>query len=115
MRVPLGVVRFLKNRLMPLSAGEPDEIIGPGVRSRKRDGHVPVPKAFLKRWFVIPKNRYINIYLHCFIRDDEDRALHDHPWFNVSCLLIGGYIEHTIAAGGVHQRHEYRAGDLKFR
>ena len=115
MRVPRIVLRFLINHLMPLARSEPDEIIGPGIRSRKRDGHVPVPKAFLRRWFVIPKNKYLNIYLHQFIRDDEDRALHDHPWANLSCLLIGQYIEHTIDAGGVHKRHTYSAGDLKFR
>lgn len=34
------------------------------------------------------------IYLHKFLRDDDDRALHDHPWPSVSYILEGGYIEH---------------------
>lgn len=40
MRLPSAAVSFLKTRLMSLSAVDPDEIIGPGIRSRKRDGHV---------------------------------------------------------------------------
>lgn len=47
------------------------------------------------RWFVIPKNRFFNIYLHHILRSDDDRALHDHPWWNVSILLKGMYIEHV--------------------
>jgi hypothetical protein len=111
MRLPRFVLRHLKK----LSKTVPDEIIGPGIRSRKRDGHVDVPKAFLVRWFVVPKNRFCNIYLHKFIRDDEDRALHDHPWWNLSLPLREGYIEHTIDAGGVHKRTEIRPGTLKLR
>ena len=33
---------------------------------------------YLHRWYVIPRNRFLNLYLHKFLRDDEDRALHDH-------------------------------------
>jgi hypothetical protein len=45
------------------------------------------------RWWVIPRNRFFNVYLHCFLRDDDDRALHDHPWANCSIPLVGGYRE----------------------
>lgn len=47
---------------------------------------------YLKRWFVIPRNRVANVYLHHFLRDDDDRALHDHPWSNIS-LIFGEYGE----------------------
>lgn len=70
---------------------------------------------YLRRWWLIPRNRFFNVYLHQFCRSDDDRALHDHPWWNVSILLDGRYIEHTIDAGGVNRRVERRAGDLKFR
>lgn len=50
---------------------------------------------YLLRWWIIPRNRYFNIYLHKFLRDDEDRALHDHPWKSLSIILKGKYIEHT--------------------
>lgn len=41
------------------------------------------------RWHLIPRNRFFNIYLHHFLHDDDDRALHDHPWWSVSFLLKG--------------------------
>jgi hypothetical protein len=71
--------------------------------------------VYMKRWYVIPRNKIFNIYLHHFLRSDDDRALHDHPWWNCSILIAGKYTEHTIAAGGVHTRTEYVAGDIKLR
>ena len=45
------------------------------------------------------------------MRDDEDRALHDHPWHNVSLLLVGQYIEVTpLARQAVHA--DYRVGGM---
>jgi hypothetical protein len=49
---------------------------------------------YMIRWFVIPRNPWFNIYLHKFCRDDDDRALHDHPWWFISIMLKGSYIEH---------------------
>lgn len=49
---------------------------------------------YLRRWWIIPRNRFFNIYLHQILRNDDDRALHDHPWWNVSIILNGGYFEH---------------------
>lgn len=49
--------------------------------------------AYLHRWWIVPRNRLFNIYLHHFLRSDDDRALHDHPWWNVSILLSGCYLE----------------------
>lgn len=48
---------------------------------------------YMNRWYVIPRNRFFNIYLHQILRSDDDRALHDHPWLNVSILLHGAYRE----------------------
>lgn len=49
---------------------------------------------YMLRWWIIPRNRFFNIYLHKFLRDDEDRALHDHPWPSLSIIIKGGYLEH---------------------
>lgn len=49
--------------------------------------------AYMLRWYVIPRNRLFNIYLHHILRSDDDRALHDHPWWNASIILNGGYRE----------------------
>lgn len=70
-------------------------------------------RPYLRRWWLIPRNPVFNVYLHQFLRDDDDRALHDHPWAWCSILLDGGYIEHTIAAGGIHRRQERRAPSIK--
>lgn len=49
---------------------------------------------YLERWWIIPRNPIFNIYLHKFLRDDDDRALHDHPWLSLSIIIKGSYIEH---------------------
>ena len=50
--------------------------------------------SYLLRWWVIPRNPFFNIYLHRIGRNDDDRALHDHPWWNISIVLKGAYREH---------------------
>jgi len=50
---------------------------------------------YMRRWWVIPRNRFFNIYLHQFMRDDEDRALHDHPWWSLSWCMRGAMLELT--------------------
>lgn len=54
-------------------------------------------------------------YLHCFLRSDDDRALHDHPASSISIGLSGTAVEHTIAAGGVHRRRTLVTGQLRLR
>lgn len=80
----------------------PDFVIGGDVR------------PYLLRWYVIPRNRFFNVYLHCFKRSDDDRALHGHPWlFRLSGLLRNQYDEHTISAGGIHHRRTLLTGDWR--
>lgn len=55
--------------------------------------HFIIGPRYLLRWYVIPRNPWLNVYLHQFLHDDEDRALHDHPWWFVSIMLRGGYFE----------------------
>lgn len=50
---------------------------------------------YLRRWFIIPRNPWVNVYLHDIRKSDDDRAFHDHPWDNTSFIIAGGYIEHT--------------------
>lgn len=49
---------------------------------------------YLHRWRIFPRNDIANVYVHKFHRDDDDRALHDHPYDNVSVVLENGYYEH---------------------
>lgn len=46
------------------------------------------------RYYLV-ETRAFAIYLHHLHTSDEDRALHDHPWSFVTCLLSSGYFEHT--------------------
>ena len=57
---------------------------------------------YLRRWYIVPRNAWSNLYLHEIRRSDDDRALHDHPWANSSFLLAGRYREHT--PDGVFER-----------
>jgi len=102
------MIRWLKRRIaarcLKIMASRPPNFIIGGLDN-----------PYLLRWYAIPRNRLFNIYLHEFRRSDDDRALHDHPWFNLSLLLEGSYFEHNIAAGGVHKRTLRIAGDMKAR
>lgn len=62
---------------------------------------------YLRRWWVIPRNPYANVYLHEILHSDDVRALHDHPWDNRTFVLEGGYIEHTPQ--GIFER---KVGDI---
>lgn len=86
-----------------ISSRPPDFIVGPSN------------DPYLFRWWFIPRNKWFNIYVHEFKRSDDDFALHDHPWVNLSVLVEGSYLEHTIADGGVHHRVRRDAGDVKLR
>jgi hypothetical protein len=55
--------------------------------------HGAQPGAYLRRWWIIPRNPILNLYLHQIVRSDDDRALHCHPWCNASLLLRGSYVE----------------------
>lgn len=80
------------------------------TRMRNRAQRVPTRARRFAAWAagLLP-----NLYLHQFLRDDDDRALHDHPSWAASLILDGGYIEHTIDAGGIHRRRRYLAGALR--
>lgn len=93
------ILRWARNR-------EPDFVIG---------GH---EHPYLRRHWLIPRNRFFNIYAHEFLRSDDDRALHDHAYlFNASWLLEGRYIEWVPHKGNAQRpwpKFLY-AGDWKFR
>lgn len=61
----------------------------------KRPPDLVIADNYLLRWHLIPRNRWFNVYLHNIRHSDDDRALHDHPWWNVSVILKGSYHEVT--------------------
>lgn len=72
------------------------------IASRPRD--FEIGENYLRRWWVVPRNFYANVYLHEMTGNDDDRAMHDHPWANTSLVIKGGYLEHTPE--GVFERRE---------
>jgi mannose-6-phosphate isomerase-like protein (cupin superfamily) len=84
-QVPASIAELATWASHEIEDREPDQVI--------RDGRSP--DDYLRRWYLIPHNRWMNLYLHQFLRSDDDRALHDHPWDNTSLILQGRYIEHT--------------------
>lgn len=66
---------------------------------------------YMRRWFIIPRNRFFNIYHHVILRSDDDRALHDHPWWSLSIVISGGMLE--VLPGD--RRRYLHAGDIVFR
>lgn len=50
---------------------------------------------YLRRWHIAPRGEGPSCYLHEFLRSDDDRALHDHPYESVSIILRRGYLEHV--------------------
>ena len=87
------------------------------ITKRKPNFIIPYnkKKTYMERWYLIPRNKVFNIYLHQYKYPDPDYHLHDHPWFNMSLVLFNSYTEHTIKYGGVNKYKEYKIGNLVFR
>ena len=68
------IAKFIRGRALKLIwHREPDFLIGPS----KDD-------PYMMRWWWLPRNRFLNVYVHVVRHDDDDRALHDHPWPSLS-------------------------------
>ena len=98
------LARRLKHALVHGTAARrpPDFVIG--------DRDAP----YMLRWWILPRNRAFNIYLHQFLRDDDDRALHDHPFWSVSLALDGDLTE-VYLKGGAERVRAVSVGDAIVR
>lgn len=73
-------------------------------------GHDP-DDPYLLRWFITPRDpERGGIYLHKFLKSDDDRALHDHPWPSESIVLSGYYTEHFMNFQGEQLMRDLHAG-----
>jgi len=73
---------------------EPDQVIG---------GH---DNPYLRRWILVkPTPTKPGLYVHQILRDDDPRALHDHPWDATLHIVRGAYREITAdnPAGVIHR------------
>jgi hypothetical protein len=88
------LARLLASILIPPDR-EPDFVIG---------------DHYMDRWWLIPRNKLANIYLHHIRHSDDDRALHDHPWWSISLCLRGRMKEMTTEG-----LRDVTAGDIVIR
>lgn len=66
---------------------------------------------YINRWWIQKTTDHGCVYLHQVLRDDDDRALHCHPWDNVSVILSGNLRE--VLPGGVSRILE--PGSITYR
>lgn len=62
---------------------------------------------YLLRWYLIPRNPFLNIYLHCFKSSDINREFHDHPWSSLSYIIQGMYSEITDVGHRIYKEGQY--------
>ena len=80
----------------------PHQVVGPT--------HAP----YLMRWFVLPHNRFVNVYVYTFTASDDPEVAHDHPWWFLS-LMISASISNTRRAGRAHAGAQvWRCGRHRF-
>lgn len=86
--------KWLKTKVQKVMASRPpDQLIGrPGVGT------------YLERWYLFRSRRFpiFNLFIHRFLRSDDDKALHDHPWWSVSWLFDGEYVEYRADGSVCH-------------
>ena len=53
-----------------------------------RRNSINIGTNYLTRYFIIPRNKWFNIYLHKY-KGSDYKEFHDHPWHSMSILLAG--------------------------
>lgn len=86
---PINLMLLRPNR-------EPDFVIG--------------DPPYMQRWWLLPRNEHFNVYYHRILKDDDDRALHDHPWPSFS-IMVKGQLREVLPGG----ERIVQAGDCVFR
>lgn len=51
-----------------------------------------------------------SLRLHHWLGPDDDRAFHDHPWWFITAVLRGGYVDHSPTG-----REHLHAGNVRYR
>lgn len=73
----------------------------------------PSECPMMRRWvFEVP---WFSIRLHNFLRSDDMRHLHDHPWWFVTLILRGSYYDITEIDGERYASDRLKPGSIRFR
>lgn len=82
-------------------------VLGLTVRWRERLGLPECP--YVHRWRV-EIERLGSLRVHRWFASDDPRARHDHPWWFVTLVIKGGYLD-----VGTHRSEHLRAPAVRFR
>lgn len=85
---------------------------------RSPDSIIPCAEGdYLLRWYILPPNRFLSVYVHLILASDDDRAMHDHRSATLSLILEGGYDELVPTNGDPFwpKLHIRQPGDVVFR
>lgn len=74
------------------------QVIGP-------DRNPYMVRYILFRWAQLPR-----VYVHKFLRSDDERALHNHPWWFLSLVLRGSYLEYNDTPPNPKVRKRFSVG-----
>jgi hypothetical protein len=92
------------------------------IVNRRCDQEIgPPEQPYMLRWVLFRKEWLGGLYLHIFLNDDDDRALHDHPFPSLSITLSGEIREVYSERGwnpsdkSQHSVRMIRDGDIVWR
>lgn len=111
MRLPAFITDRLYDLVWSITRSRPcDQAIG-----RDETG-----RPYMERWHAIPRNKFLNVYLHSYHHDD-DRILHSHPWWSLSVLLRGMLVEYSTPTSegantpSMHRKRVITKGEIAVR
>lgn len=97
--------------------------LSPAIRLRRRvskhltlkwDEHLGRPECpYMRRWVLALG--LCSIRVHNFIRSDDARAFHDHPWWFATLVLRGGYTDVSKDEYGDSVEDHLRPCSVRFR
>jgi hypothetical protein len=64
--------------------------------------------VYVRRWRI--ETPFFSIRLHHWLHSDDNRSLHDHPWWFISFIFRGGYTDQGTEIRSIH-----RAPSLVYR
>lgn len=70
---------------------------------------------YVFRW--IAETPWASLRVHHWVGPDDDRAFHDHPWWFLTLVVRGGYVDRSPgeAMFSPHRTEHLRAPALRFR
>lgn len=72
----------------------------------------PPDCPIMRRWiFQTPLG---SIRLHHFLRPDDQRHLHDHPWWFLTFVIFGGYTDVTLI-NNIRYEDKLKIGSIRLR